>query len=89
MNPLQPFINGPITHRTLHDVNAGRPENSYEGLDAAIAALRHQRMPRVELSANNFNVASFKIRTIGGLTASRSKSLGPISGGIYNSYIRT
>lgn len=37
MNPLQPFIDGPITHRTLHDVNAGRPENSYEGLDAAIA----------------------------------------------------
>ena len=36
MNPLQPFIDGPITHRTLHDVNAGRPENSYEGLDAAI-----------------------------------------------------
>tara|TARA_R110002096_G_scaffold46032_4_gene123016 strand:- start:7584 stop:8348 length:765 start_codon:yes stop_codon:yes gene_type:complete len=37
MNPLQPFIDGPITHRTLHDVKAGRPENSYEGLDAAIA----------------------------------------------------
>jgi glycerophosphoryl diester phosphodiesterase len=36
MNPLQPFIDGPITHRTLHDVNAGRPENSYEGLHAAI-----------------------------------------------------
>ena len=38
MNPLQPFIDGPIAHRTLHDVNAGRPENSYEGLDAAIQA---------------------------------------------------
>ena len=37
MNPLQPFIDGPIAHRTLHDVKAGRPENSIEGLDAAIA----------------------------------------------------
>ncbi len=37
MNPLQPFIDGPIAHRTLHNKNAGRPENSYEGLDAAIA----------------------------------------------------
>ena len=36
MNPLQPFIDGPITHRTLHDVASGRPENSYEGLDAAV-----------------------------------------------------
>lgn len=36
MNLLAPFINGPIAHRTLHDKEAGRPENSWEGLDAAI-----------------------------------------------------
>lgn len=38
MTSLQPFIDSPIAHRTLHDVAMGRPENSWEGLDAAIAA---------------------------------------------------
>jgi glycerophosphoryl diester phosphodiesterase len=38
MTVLQPFIDGPIAHRTLHDVSDGRPENSWEGLDAAISA---------------------------------------------------
>ena len=37
MNLLAPFINGPIAHRTLHDVKSGRPENSWEGLEAAIS----------------------------------------------------
>ena len=43
------------------------------GLDPAVAAaaFRHQMMPRVELSSNNFKVASFNFRTIGGLTGSR------------------
>jgi glycerophosphoryl diester phosphodiesterase len=50
MNPLQPFINGPITHRTLHDVNAGRPENSYEGLDAAIA---HELAVEIDLQLSS------------------------------------
>jgi len=36
MKSLDPFINGPIAHRTLHDITAGRPENSWEGLEAAI-----------------------------------------------------
>lgn len=32
------FLTTPITHRTLHDRNDGRPENSVEGAQAAIAA---------------------------------------------------
>ena len=36
MNLLAPFINGPIAHRTLHDVKSGIPENSWEGLEEAI-----------------------------------------------------
>lgn len=31
------FLTTPITHRTLHDVTDGRPENSVEGAQAAIA----------------------------------------------------
>ena len=38
MNLLAPFINGPIAHRTLHNVKLGIPENSWEGLEAAMAA---------------------------------------------------
>ena len=38
MNLLAPFTNGPIAHRTLHDVTSGNPENSWEGLDAAISS---------------------------------------------------
>ena len=38
MNLLHPFIDGPIAHRTLHDIKKGRPENSWEGLEAAIAS---------------------------------------------------
>ena len=37
MNLLAPFINGPIAHRTLHNVRLGIPENSWEGLEAAIS----------------------------------------------------
>ena len=37
MNLLAPFINGPIAHRTLHNVKLGIPENSWEGLEAAIS----------------------------------------------------
>ena len=37
MNLLAPFINGPIAHRTLHDVKSGIPENSWEGLEEAIS----------------------------------------------------
>ena len=37
MNLLAPFINGPIAHRTLHDVKSGIPENSWEGLEKAIS----------------------------------------------------
>ena len=36
MNDLSAFRQGPICHRCLHDKNAGRPENSWEALDAAI-----------------------------------------------------
>ena len=38
MNLLHPFIDVPIAHRTLHDIKKGRPENSWEGLEAAIAS---------------------------------------------------
>ena len=38
MNLLHPFIDGPIAHRTLHDIKKGHPENSWEGLEAAIAS---------------------------------------------------
>ncbi len=31
------FLDAPITHRTLHDITKGRPENSVEGARAAIA----------------------------------------------------
>ena len=37
MNLLAPFINGPIAHRTLHNVKSGIPENSWEGLEEAIS----------------------------------------------------
>ena len=37
MNLLAPFINGPIAHRTLHDVKSGIPENSWECLEEAIS----------------------------------------------------
>ncbi|MBT6008349.1 MAG: phosphodiesterase, partial [Rhodobacterales bacterium] len=37
MNLLAPFISGPIAHRTLHNVKLGIPENSWEGLEAAIS----------------------------------------------------
>ena len=36
MSPLQPFCDGPIAHRCLHDLSKARPENSWEALDAAI-----------------------------------------------------
>ncbi len=32
------FLTVPLAHRTLHDVRFGRPENSVEGAEAAIAA---------------------------------------------------
>ncbi len=32
------FLTCPLAHRTLHDVRFGRPENSVEGAEAAIAA---------------------------------------------------
>jgi glycerophosphoryl diester phosphodiesterase len=35
---MQAFIKAPLAHRTLHDVRAGRPENSRTGARAAIAA---------------------------------------------------
>ncbi|GLQ35690.1 phosphodiesterase [Amylibacter marinus] len=38
MKSLSPFADLPICHRTLHDIDAGRPENSWEGLEAAIQA---------------------------------------------------
>ena len=34
---MEPFLNVPIAHRTLHNITAGVPENSWEGLDAAIS----------------------------------------------------
>ena len=37
MNLLAPFINGPIAHRTLHDVKSGIPENAWEGVEEAIS----------------------------------------------------
>lgn len=37
MNVMQPFLMAPIAHRTLHDKNVGVPENSWEGLSAALA----------------------------------------------------
>ena len=36
-DPLAPFLDRPIAHRTLHDLANGRPENSWEGLAAAMA----------------------------------------------------
>lgn len=38
--PILPpsFANAPLAHRALHDVNAGRPENSRAAIRAAIAA---------------------------------------------------
>ncbi|MEM7240565.1 MAG: glycerophosphodiester phosphodiesterase family protein [Pseudomonadota bacterium] len=33
---LSAFTSGPIAHRCLHDIGAGRPENSWEALDAAL-----------------------------------------------------
>ncbi|WP_069298666.1 glycerophosphodiester phosphodiesterase family protein [Neptunicoccus sediminis] len=35
---LDAFLKAPLAHRTLHDVRAGRPENSLAGAHAAIAA---------------------------------------------------
>ncbi|MBR9862049.1 MAG: phosphodiesterase [Rhodobacteraceae bacterium] len=35
---LDAFLKAPLAHRTLHDVRAGRPENSLAGARAAIAA---------------------------------------------------
>jgi glycerophosphoryl diester phosphodiesterase len=35
---MNAFLKRPIAHRTLHDVRAGRPENSLAGTRAAIAA---------------------------------------------------
>ena len=37
MSALNPFKAGPIAHRCLHDTNDGRPENSWEALDASIS----------------------------------------------------
>ena len=39
MTPLHPdFLRLPLAHRALHDLNAGRPENSLSAIRAAIAA---------------------------------------------------
>ncbi len=38
MSPLDPFLHAPIAHRCLHDIRVGRPENSWEALEAAVAA---------------------------------------------------
>ena len=35
---MDAFLQAPLAHRTLHDVRAGRPENSLSGARAAIAA---------------------------------------------------